>query len=90
MCIRVLVSLHVVVGIRAQLALHYVLCNGAVAKVCFDSSSTPLSLFAMSKENKRPRNGDENQRASIIKLNVGGKDRRTILSVHFAHGELLI
>lgn len=83
-------SLHVVVGIRARLALHYVLCNCAVAKACFDSSSAPLSLFAMSMENKRPRNGDENQRASIIKLNVGGKDRRKILSVLFAHGDLLI
>ena len=35
----------------------------------------PRSLRAMSKENKRPRsNGEEVQRANVIKLNVGGKD----------------
>ena len=32
-------------------------------------------ICAMSgKENKRPRNGNEVQRANVVKLNVGGKD----------------
>ena len=37
----------------------------------------PRSLRAMSKENKRPRNGDEVQRTNVVKLNVGGKEFHT-------------
>ena len=54
---------------RVDLRFHVCISNSLFAsRVC------PRCFRAMSKENKRPRNGDEVQRANVVKLNVGGKD----------------